>query len=855
MGEVFRARDSRLGREVAIKIVLEQFTADRERLVRFEREARALAALNHPNIAALYGIEEDAGRHFLVMELVPGQTLGERLAGGPLSLEPALVLARQMAEALEAAHEKGIVHRDLKPANIKITPDDVLKVLDFGLATVGDADRPAAGESLANSPTLTAMGTQAGMIIGTASYMSPEQARGMAADHRSDVFSFGVVLYEMLTGRQPFQGETVSDVLASVLAREPDLASLPSDLAPRLSELLRRCLEKQPKKRWQAIGHVRHELDVIMTNPRRVPDPVAIAAPPPPFWRRALPVVAGILIGAGLTWGALRTFGTPPEAAAESNETPIVTSIMAAPEAVTAFTYGLALSPDGQTLVYAARGADGTRRLWKRRLSESTSEPLEGTEDAEYPFWAPDSQRLGFFSGGRQVRSLSISGGPVSRITTLAYKRPAGSWSAKDEILISVGWGGGVYRVSASGGTPEHLKVDGSANYPQWLSDGRHFLLVKGRKTQIADIERPESLSPVPGLDTGDSNGQVRYSAAGFLIFNRSGVLNLQRFNQATLSAEGPVTTVGIPSSNPRGVMALTVADHSVVAFSAVETKTRRGGADPLSRLLWVDRTGRVIGEAASEASYWTLRLGEDDTRVLVNPGREVFVIDTRTGARTRLAQSNGALWMPGGREVLLTEPGPLTVLPASGEGQPRRISEQSLRPLTISPDGKYVVGLAPRDEDAGVSTDLFVLSLEDGSLKPLLATTFDEGQATFAPDGRWIAYTTDQTGRKEVYARPMDGSRPAVQISIDGGEHALWRLDGAEMYFLTPTDEVVAVDVSPLARTGMAGARKTLFRMVTNDITRELYPPYAVTRDGQRFLLNVPTPPEPLTLIQLPKR
>ena len=853
MGEVFRAKDSRLGREVAIKVVLEQFISDRERLVRFEREARALAALNHPNIAALYGIEEDAGRHFLVLELVPGQTLGEKLAGGPMSLEPALVLARQMADALEAAHEKGIVHRDLKPANIKITPDDVLKVLDFGLATVGDADRPSAGESLANSPTLTAMGTQAGMIIGTASYMSPEQARGMAADHRSDIFSFGVVLYEMLTGRQPFQGETVSDVLASVLAREPDLSSLPPDLAPRLSELLRRCLEKQPKKRWQAIGDVRHELDVIMRNPRRVPDPVAIAAPPP-LRRRAIPLVAGILIGAALAWGALRTFGIPPERVANSNETPVVTSIMAAPDAVTAFTYGLALSPDGQTLVYVARGADGTRRLWKRRLSESTSEPLGGTEDAEYPFWAPDNERLGFFSGG-QVLRLSIAGGPVRRIAKLPYKRPGGSWSENDEILITVGSGGGVYRVAAAGGTPERLPLDLDLNYPQWLNDNRHFFVVKGRKTHIADIEHPKSLSPVTGLDTGDGNGQVRYSADGFLIFNRSGALNLQRFNVSTLSVEGPATTVGIPSSNPRAVMALTVAGHSIVAFSAAETKTRRGGNDPLSRLLWVDRTGRVLGEAASEASYWTLRLAADDTRVLANPGRDVFVIDTSTGAHTRIAQSNGALWMPGGREVLLTDPGPLTVLPASGEGQPRRISEQSLRPLTISPNGKSVVGLAARDEDAGVSTDLFVLSLEDGSLKPLLATAFDEGQATFAPDGRWIAYTTDQTGRREVYARPMDGSWPAVQISIAGGEHGLWRQDGAEMYFLTPTDEVVAVDVSALARTGKAGASKTLFRMVTNDITRDLYPPYAVTHDGQRFLLNVPNRPEPLTLIQLPKR
>jgi serine/threonine protein kinase len=853
MGEVFRAKDTKLGREVAIKVVLERFIADRERLMRFEREARALAALNHPNIAALYGMEEDGGRHFLVMELVPGLTLGERLAAGPLPLEAAIAVARQMADALEAAHEKGIVHRDLKPANVKITPDDVVKVLDFGLATAADRDRPESTDSLANSPTLTAMGTNAGMILGTASYMSPEQARGLAADHRSDIFSFGVVLYEMLAGRQPFGGDTVSDVLASVLAREPDPSFLPPDLAPRLSELLRRCLEKHPKKRWQAIGDVRHELDVIATSPRRASDVAAPGTPPRPLWRRAMPVAAGVLAGAAATWVAVRQLEPAVVAGTPSSAALIVTSITATPEAVTAFTHGFALSPDGQTLVYTARGADGTRRLWKRRLSVADAEPLPGTENAEYPFWAPDSQRLAFFADSN-LRSIAIEGGPVRRIAAVGYARPRGSWNAKDEILFGPGGGMGIYRVPAAGGRPEHLPLEGAVNSPQWLDDNRHFLATKARTTYLVDIESP-ALGPLPGLDTGDGNGQVRYSAAGFLIFNRAGALNMQRFNTSTLTADAPPAAVGHPTGNPRGWMAAAAAGQTIVVMNPPATKTMRGGGDPIGRLVWVDRSGRIIGEAGRAARYWTLRLAPDDARVLVNPDNDVWVLDTGTSVRTRIAAATGALWMPNGQDVLLQRAGPLTLAPASGEGAERRISERIVFPLAVSPNGRLIAGLVRKEEETGTDSDLYLVSLDDGSRKPLVASDFEEGQPSFGPDNRWIAYSTNQTGRVEVFARPIDGSRPAVQVSVEGGEHPFWRQDGAEMYFLSPSDEIVAVDVSMLARTGAVGGRRVLFRMVTNDITRDLYPPYAVTRDGQRFLINAPEKPEPLTLIQLPKR
>jgi serine/threonine protein kinase len=857
MGEVFRARDTKLGREVAIKVVLERFIADRDRLIRFEREARALAALNHPNVAGLYGMEEAAGRHFLVMELVSGMTLAEVIARKhdvQRSVDWALPIARQIAEALDAAHEKGIVHRDLKPANVKITPDEVVKVLDFGLATAGDADRPTASESLANSPTLTAMGTQAGMILGTASYMSPEQARGLAADHRSDIFSFGVVLYEMLSGRQPFQGDTVSDVLASVLAREADLASLPPNLAPRLLELLRRCLEKHPKKRWQAIGDVRHELDVIMTNPQHAPDHAA-AAPPPPLWRRAAPVAAGAIAGAVITWGAIRTVGPARPAGDEAVATSVVTSIPASPEVVTAFSHGFALSPDAQTLVYSARDASGTRLLWKRRLSEPNAVPLPGTDGATYPFWAPDSQRVGFFAE-RQIRSVSIGGGPVQRIASVGFRFPRGSWSAKDEILFTVGTAAaGVQRVPAAGGRPERLPIEGNLSDPQWLPDSRHFLVTRARLNYVIDVDSPASMTQVENLDTGDGSPQIRYSAGGFLVFNRGGALSLQRFDASTFEAEGPVVAIGNQTGNPRGWMAASAAGNAVVAANPAVTKKLGGGSNTISRLFWVDRAGKVTGEAGEEGRYWTLRLSPDGKRALINPDNHVWVLDADTTVRTRIVDANGALWMPGGQDVLYQGPGGLFVTPASGEGKPRQVASHQFFPMTISSDGRLVVGIAQAEGDSGALNDLFTLSLGDGSMKPLVSTEFEEGQAAFSPDDRWIAYTTDQTGRREVYARPIDGSRPAIQVSLQGGEHPFWRQDGAEMYFLSPTDEIVAVDVSALTRSGTVGARQVLFRMVTNDLTRELYPPYAVTRDGQRFLISVPSPPEPLMLIQLLKR
>jgi serine/threonine-protein kinase len=469
MGEVYRARDTKLGRAVAIKVILDQFASDEERVGRFEREAKMLAALNHPRIASLFGMEHVDGQHFLVMELVEGETLADRLRRGPMQVEDALPIAAQIAEGLEAAHDKGVVHRDLKPANVKITPDGQVKVLDFGLAKVMETE--AASGSAVNSPTLSMMATQAGLILGTAAYMSPEQAKGFPADHRSDVFAFGTVLFEMLTGRQPFQGDTAPDVLASVLVREPDLQSLPPRLNPRLHELLRRCLEKAPKRRWQAIGDVRAEIETIAADPHGASAVAYASAPPRPFWRRAIPIVATAIIASGLTGFGVWTVKRSPSL-------PVVRFTLTLPEGQQFTNIGrqlLAISPDGTQIVYVAN-----QRLYLRPISALEAQPISGAE-AEggvlSPAFSPDGEFIAFWSAADQtLKRIAVNGGAAVTICPLG--RPFGvRW---DRNGIEVGQGGkGILRVPASGGKPELLvavKPGELAYGPELLPDGQTVL-------------------------------------------------------------------------------------------------------------------------------------------------------------------------------------------------------------------------------------------------------------------------------------------------------------------------------------------------------------------------------------------
>jgi serine/threonine protein kinase len=854
MGEVYRAHDTKLGRDVALKVLPDAFVNDRERLARFEREARTLAALNHPNIAAIYGIEGNA----LVMELVEGDDLSRRVEAGPIPLAEALPMARQIASALEAAHEAGIVHRDLKPANIKVREDGTVKVLDFGLAKAtehrgGSGSRPANGlhsgaartgqasesESTVLSPAMTTMG----MIVGTAAYMAPEQAKGRHADRRADVWAFGVVLYEMLTGRRLFVGSDVSETLAAVLTAEPKWQALPATTPPIVRQLLKRCLAKDQRLRLDSLAAARLDIEDAITGPG-----APASAPSPPA--RLVPVAW--LVG-GLLAGVLASYliWSPAKLDSSSSSGPVVSAITPTSEVLSAFTYGFALSPDAATLVYAARTADGQRRLWKRRLADPRAEMMPSTEDAAYPFWSPDGRDVGFFAAG-VLKRVPIAGGPVQTVALTPGSWPYGTWNERGEILFSVGAtrGAGIFRVTSSGGTPERLPIPRNVTNPEWLPDGRHFLFIDTDASPIGafvgSVDTTEP--PVRVMDTPD----LVYSSGGFVLFNHAGVLSLQRFNTTSFKVEGPILPLGDRAGTPRGWFAARSVGSVVIALNPrVDGDSTPG--DPVSRLRWFDRKGNVLGQVGAPARYWTMHLSHDDTRVTVNPGDTLWAIDTRTSVRTRLApDATGAVWMPDDSAIILRTERGLSILAPTGEGSGREFvafQNRVLLPTDVSPDSKTLLVTARAGADAR-SLDVMLVTIEDGSIRPLMTSEFDESQASFSPEGKWIAYTANPSGRPEIYVRPLSGGAP-IQVSIDGGEHAFWRQKTRELFFLSPTDEVVAVDVSDLERTKLPGARRVLFRQVTNDVIRESFTPYAVSADGQRFLLNVPEPPEPLTLIQ----
>ena len=530
MGEVYRARDTRLGREVAIKVLPAAVEREPERIARFEREARVLASLNHPHIAALYGMERSGDRHFLIMELVEGETLADRLRRGPIPVEEALQIAIQIAEALEAAHEKGIIHRDLKPANIKISPDDKVKVLDFGLAKAMEPDaRP--GADATHSPTLSLMATQAGMILGTAAYMSPEQAKGLTADHRSDVFSFGNVLYEMLTGRQPFQGDTVPDILASVLAREPDLAALPANLNPRLTDLLQRCLDKHPKRRWQAVGDLRAELEAIAASPRSAPTTAPLIVPSKPLWRHLAPMAAiavvFTVVGALGVWN-LRT--------APRSLAPIVRFSLIPPDGVSTMrSQVLAISPDGTHVAYASNG-----QLFLHSMADGNDRPIVGTNlDAMAPFFSPDGQWVGFFSfNDSTLKKIAVTGGIA--VTICKTEPPSGVYWSGDQILYAHSTLG-ILRVSANGGMPQVIipsKPPEAFAVPQVLNGGKDVLF--SHATETGPDRWDKARVVVHSLESGtqkvvfEGGSGARYVPSGHLVYLVGGTLFALPFDLAT---------------------------------------------------------------------------------------------------------------------------------------------------------------------------------------------------------------------------------------------------------------------------------------------------------------------------------
>ena len=870
MGEVYRARDTKLNRDGAIKVLLPAVANDPDRLARFSREAQVLASLNHPNIAHIYGIEDADGVKALVLELVEGEDLAQRIARGPIPLDEALPIARQIAEALEAAHEQGIIHRDLKPANIKIRPDGTVKVLDFGLAKAldgpGGSGRSGGPGGLENSPTLSIHATQAGIILGTAAYMSPEQAAGKAVDKRSDLWAFGVVLLEMLTGRQAFGGETTSHVLASVLKDEPDWSTLPAHTPASIRRLLRRCLDKDRKRRMDSAADVRLDLDEAMTPPTKS-TAFEIAAVGGSRGAKRQVVVAWSV--AALFAAVALALGIATAIPRRLVEAPVYRSTILLNESLDARppSNRFALSPDGRRLAYVAEDAPGHVQLWVRSLNGSGGQVLAGTENASGPFWSPDSRFIAFFTAGKLKKIDAAGGTPITicEVGTAAF--PTGSWN-RDDVIVFPGESAHLVRVSAAGGTTPSAATALDTNaretghgFPSFLPDGRHFLYAafNGVVPLGVYVGSLDSSTRVRLLE-GVSN--VQY-ADGALVFVRGTTLMAQSFDAATVALTGEAVPLGERLQlNTVGVRAS--AFSASAAGALVYQAGVSGGGN--SRLVWSDRSGKQTPVLEERAPYRDVSLSPDGTHASVSlfddehGGRsDIWIVNVLRGLRTRFtfdpADELAGLWSPDGSDMVFNSrrKGRLDLYrkAASGAGVEEVLLADQLdkTPTSWSPDKRFILYNVA---SARTKADVWVLPLV-GDRKPFafVETPFDEGWGQFSPDGRWVAYGSNESGRSEIYVAAFPGPGGKWQISDNGGNYPRWRRDGKELFFHSLDNRLMAATVRGDAGRVDVEAVRPLFAMRAPGGGLRSF--YDASGDGQRFLLSVSegqTTATPLTLV-----
>ena len=817
MGEVYRARDLKLKRDVALKILPDVWSNDADRLARFQREAELLATLNHPNIAAVYGLEQSSGVSAIVLELVEGETLADRIARGPVALDETLVIARQMAEALEAAHDKGVVHRDLKPANIKITPDDKVKVLDFGLAKLAE---PGAGEAGGAgqagwgtmSPTLSVHATQAGMILGTAAYMSPEQARGKPVDRRTDIWAFGCVLFEMLTGRQTFDaGETVSDAVAAILRADPDWGALPAETPAHVRALLRRCLQKDPQRRLPHIGVARLEIDEGATPSDVTSDLTGSGLRP----RRIAAIgAAGLAVGAVLTAAVAWRLGLfVPTPKPQPMRFAIVPPA-AQPLAATTTDRQAAISPDGTHLVYVT-GIAGGVQLMIRTIDRLEAEPVRGIVGARFPFFSPDGKWIGFFQGATELKKVSIAGGPAITLCRISGTPRGTTWGSDDTIVFATNEAStGLLGVPGGGGEPKQLtKPDishGELDHvlPSMLPGGRAVLftvLAPGQQAPAAQIA-------VLDLKTGQIKTLVRsgsdaaFVEPGYLVYASAGTLRAVRFDPLRLEV----------LSDPVPVLdQLTVMNTGTAEFTLSRTGTLvyvPAGLNPLlatmRSVVWVNRQGREEPTRIPPRPYDQMRLSPDATRLALFSGdqeSDIWIWDLARETLTRFTFDATPdilpLWTPDGRRIVFASQraGAFNLFWQSADGT-GVVERLTTAPYTqnadsFSPDGTRLV---LRELGGKTGSDLSLLTM-DGKreMSPLLQTSFDERNGEISPDGRWLAYESNESGQSQIYVRPF----PAVnggrwQVSTAGGARPVWARSGRELFYLDGTGFVTSVPV-----------------------------------------------------------
>ena len=847
MGEVYRARDTKLGREVAVKVVPDPFASDSDRLARFEREAQSLAALNHPSIAQIYGFDEFAGSLALIMELVEGPTLADRIARGPVPLNDAVGIAVQIADALEAAHDHGIVHRDLKPANIKIRQDGTVKVLDFGLAkTLAAGEAPGRAinriDTLdgADSPTVISPATQIGVLLGTAAYMAPEQAQGKPIDKRVDIWAFGCVLYEMLTGRRAFAGDTVSEALAAVLRDEIDWRALPDGVPPTILRVLKRCLERNPKRRFHDIADVRIEL-----NEPYEPVTNAGSARPAAISGRGFGLfLAGAFVAATAVWLAVRPQAPAPERVQRFALAGLDSLVIDPNQTLT-------LSPDGRTLAYRGRGPDGVDRLFVRHLDALVPTPVAGTEGALQPFFSPDGQWLAFFAGG-SLKKVPVTGG-ASQTVAPASVPLGGYWMDDGAIVFVAGVERGLLRVPSSGGPPETIAVvdsenDGLFATPWGLPSARGVLLTVRRDNRF----------DVAVLSMEDRKLQVLVEDAyspilasnGHVLFHQGNSIFALPFDSDRLAATGPAFPVVSDLSTRISFQTRMFAVARDGTLVYVPAAPRDAGA---AKMVWVDRAGQSSIVSSFDRPADTPRLSPDASQVAFRtpaPNCDIWVHHLARGTTTRLTHegdNHGVVWMNDGARIATArerrEGVDIISLRPDGSGSSERIASFPVASSAV-PSSWNAGTLLVQGGGGRSGLDVSALTGANPDPTPVINSPFDDSGAVLSPDGRVFAYVSNQSGRAEVYVQPLDGQEQRLQISTAGGIEPVWSRSGKELFFRRGR-EMVAVRIETAPRLSV-GRQDALFAgdyaFGPLAATVSGMANYDVAPDGTRFLMMTGT-------------
>ena len=875
MGEVYKAHDSRLDREVAIKVLPSEMSSDEDRLRRFEQEAKATSALNHPNILTVYDIGEHEGSPFIVAELLEGEELRERLDEGPIPLRKVTEYAQQIVSGLSAAHEKGIVHRDLKPENLFITKDDRVKILDFGLAKLREPDTNIHGSEDATRRALT----NPGVVMGTVGYMSPEQVRGHAVDHRSDIFSFGVILYEMLSGSKAFHGDSVVETMNAILKEDvPEFEDEDRKIPPSFEKLMRRCLEKKPEQRFYSAHDLGFALEALSA-------PTSSSGTSLTTTVKALvdePSSKSSSFFASLAWAAAAVFLVTTVLMSAlylrrlEPQSPIMRFSLAPPEK-TNFTEASAISPNGQQLAFVGMNGSGATSLWVRPLSSVDARQLTGTEGAAFPFWSPDSRSLGFFAGGK-LRKVEAGGGPIQTLADASGDPRGGIWAADGTIIFSPGTLSPLLRISASGGlaTPftvlDTEKGQASHRWPSLMADGRHFIYF-GRGNQpeqqglyVASIDSPVSKFIIQASVMGS---YVETEGKGFLLFVRDSTLMAQPFDASKLKLSGEAAPL-VPGLR---IFPGETGPTAYASFSAAGGRLLyRTGDLQITRLTWFDRSGKSLGAITDPGDYHEPALSLDGKKLLFGRGgsgsgdelaaSDIFLLDTTRGNTTRLtfdpSSQSSSLFSPDESRVAYTsinsnQTAIYTRASNGSGGEDVIVSGTALSfPDSWSRDGKYIL----YETNAGSKTklDLWILPMfGDGTPFPYLQSDFVESHAQFSPDGRWIAYSSDESGRAEVYIQSFPIGSGKWQVSTAGGDQAQWRRDGKELFYISSDRSLMALAIGAGASLDV-GRPESLFQ-TTVPVTglsddRNNYVP---TQDGQRFVVNSLVNAEntqPLTLV-----